>query len=124
MNKLIAVPVRKNIKHYTSKQQRATKTNILQPQRTQPKKGPSFRKLATIEAELTSEVKLKCKREAGNEHDKFAISLWYNDTKAGYIPRDKNEVIDRLLDAGKTLFSVLQTKKWEATGFGWISRFI
>ena len=75
--------------------------------------GTSFRKLEAVEPELKSEVKLSCKREAGNEHDEFAIGLWFNNTKVGYIPRDKNEVVARLMDAGKTFFSVLQAKEWE-----------
>ena len=75
--------------------------------------GTSFRKLEVIEPELKSEVKLNCKREPGNEHDQFAIGLWFNETKIGYIPRDKNEVIARLLDAGKTFFAILQAKEWE-----------
>ena len=75
--------------------------------------GTSFRKLETIEPELKSEVKLSCKREAGNEYDKFAIGLWFNDTKVGYIPREKNEVIARLMDGGKSFFAILQAKEWE-----------
>ncbi|MEJ7610624.1 MAG: HIRAN domain-containing protein [Ferruginibacter sp.] len=75
--------------------------------------GTSFRKLEKVEPELRSEVKLNCKREAGNEHDQFAIGLWFNDTKVGYIPRDKNEVVARLMNAGKTFFAVLQAKEWE-----------
>ena len=75
--------------------------------------GTSFRKLETVEAELKSEVKLELKREAGNEHDKMAIGLWFQKNKVGYIPRDKNEVVARLLDAGKSFFAVLQAKEWE-----------
>lgn len=75
--------------------------------------GTSFRKLETVEAELISEVKLELKREAGNEHDEMAIGLWFNKNKIGYIPREKNEVIARLMDAGKSFFAVLQAKEWE-----------
>ena len=75
--------------------------------------GTSFRKLETVEAELQSEVKLELKREGGNEHDKMAIGLWFKKNKVGYIPRDKNEVVARLLDAGKSFFAVLQAKEWE-----------
>ena len=75
--------------------------------------GTSFRKLETVEAELQSEVKLELKREGGNEHDKMASGLWFKKNKVGYIPRDKNEVVARLLDAGKSFFAVLQAKEWE-----------
>lgn len=75
--------------------------------------GTSFRKLETVEPEVKSEVKLNCKREANNEHDKFAIGLWFKNTKLGYIPRGKNEVIAHLMDAGKTFFAVVHAKEWE-----------
>jgi len=75
--------------------------------------GTSFRKLENVEAELISEVKLDLKREADNEHDKMAIGLWYKKSKIGFIPREKNEVISRLMNAGKTFFAVLQAKEWE-----------
>ena len=45
--------------------------------------GTSFRKLESVERDVISEVKLNCKREAGNEHDTYAIGLWFNDTKVG-----------------------------------------
>ena len=75
--------------------------------------GTSFRKLDKIEPAIKSEVKLGLKREPGNEHDLFAVALWFDETKIGYIPRDKNEVIARLLDAGKSFFAVLSAKEWE-----------
>lgn len=75
--------------------------------------GTSFRNLVDIEPRLDTEVKLECKREANNEHDEFAISLWFNSCHVGYIPREKNEVIARLMDAGKTFFAVVKTKEWE-----------
>jgi HIRAN domain len=75
--------------------------------------GTSFRKLETIEPELKSEVKLTCKREAKNEYDQHAISLWFNENKIGFIPRDRNEVIARLMDAGKSFFATIQAKEWE-----------
>ena len=75
--------------------------------------GTSFRKLETIEPELKSEVKLTCRREAKNEFDPYAISLWFTENKIGYIPRDRNEVIARLMDAGKSFFATLQAKEWE-----------
>ena len=75
--------------------------------------GTSFRKLRDVEPELISKVKLELKRDIKNEHDKMAVELWYNQNKIGYIPRDKNEVIARMLDAGKSFFATLQAKEWE-----------
>ena len=60
--------------------------------------GTSFRKLDTVEAQLTTTVRLDIKREASNEFDSFAVALHFGETKVGYIPKGKNEVIARLMD--------------------------
>lgn len=39
-------------------------------------------------------------REPGNKYDPQAIAILYRDRKIGFVPREKNEVISRLLDAG------------------------
>ena len=75
--------------------------------------GTSFRKLQDLEPELISEVKLELKRDNKNEHDKMAVELLFNKNKIGYIPKEKNEVIARLLDAGKSFFGILHAKEWE-----------
>lgn len=75
--------------------------------------GTSFRKLNEVEAALQSEVKLEVKREAKNGFDEWAVALVFSKTKVGYIPRDKNEVIARLMDAGKQFFAVVAAKEWE-----------
>ncbi|MFM2326460.1 MAG: hypothetical protein RIR31_662 [Bacteroidota bacterium] len=75
--------------------------------------GTSFRKLDEVEAELKSEVKLEVKRDAKNKFDDWAVALHFGNTNVGYIPRDKNEVIARLMDAGKQFFAVVTAKEWE-----------
>lgn len=75
--------------------------------------GTSFRKLREVEPALHAQVKLEMKREGQNEFDEWAISLWFEENKVGYIPRDKNEVIARLMDAGKSFFATLEAKEWE-----------
>ena len=75
--------------------------------------GTSFKKLQDLEPELISEVKLELKRDNKNEHDKMAVELLFNKTKIGFIPKEKNEVIARLLDAGKSFFGILHAKEWE-----------
>ena len=75
--------------------------------------GTSFRNVKKVEAELLHKVKLEIVREAKNEFDEFAIALHFNKNKIGYIPRDKNEVIARLLDAGKSFFVTIEAKEWE-----------
>ena len=52
------------------------------------------------------------RREPENRHDKFAIEVLTQDGgKLGYIPRDRNEIPARLMDAGKHLFVQLETFK-------------
>lgn len=75
--------------------------------------GTSFRQLDKVEAELLSTVQLEMKREADNEFDQFAIALYFKEIKIGYIPKNKNQVIARLMDAGKAFYSTLQAKEWE-----------
>lgn len=75
--------------------------------------GTSFRKLKEVESLLQTEVKLKMKREVGNKFDEFAVALYFENEKIGYIPRDKNEVIARLLDSGKSFFAGIKAKEWE-----------
>lgn len=75
--------------------------------------GTSFRKLKEVEPSLLAEVKLKLKREPDNEYDEFAVALYFEKNKIGYIPRDKNETIARLADAGKNFYASIQAKEWE-----------
>ncbi|TAF72383.1 MAG: hypothetical protein EAZ53_16315 [Bacteroidetes bacterium] len=42
---------------------------------------------------------LNLKREPENPYDKNAISLYFNEFKIGYVPREDNEVLARLMDA-------------------------
>jgi len=77
--------------------------------------GTSYRKnIKEIEKELQEKDLLVFKRETDNQHDKLAIVIF--DTKGqklGYVPRDRNEVIARLMDAGKLIFGKLERKQWK-----------
>ena len=73
--------------------------------------GTSYRKLENVRDQLKESIRLEMKREGYNEFDSFAISLWFRDTKVGYIPREENEVIARLMDAGKQFFAIIAAKK-------------
>jgi hypothetical protein len=75
--------------------------------------GTSFRKLNSVQDELKETVELEMKREPKNEFDHFAIALWFQKTKIGYIPKDKNEVVARLMDAGKQFYATVCTKEME-----------
>ena len=82
--------------------------------------GTSFRKLDSIDADLAATVKLDLKRESRNEFDKFAVALYYKAVKVGYIPKDKNEVIARHMDAGKAFYCKHRSKIMKVPGSGWM----
>src|SRR5690606_34128519 len=42
---------------------------------------------------------LELVREPENKHDACAIALHYNMEKIGYVPRESNEILSRLIDA-------------------------
>ncbi|MCU0396402.1 MAG: HIRAN domain-containing protein [Chitinophagaceae bacterium] len=75
--------------------------------------GTSYRHLEEVEPSLSQEVKLELKREAANAYDNWAVALHFGKHKIGYIPRDKNEVIARLMDAGKAFFATIQAREWK-----------
>jgi len=75
--------------------------------------GTSFRKLDEVQDDLKETVHLQMKREGKNEFDEFAIALWYQHTKVGYIPKEKNEVLARLMDAGKQFYATISAKEME-----------
>ncbi|TAH44002.1 MAG: hypothetical protein EYC69_01325 [Bacteroidetes bacterium] len=45
--------------------------------------------------------KLTIVREPDNKFDKNAIALYYQNQKIGFVPREKNAVLSRLLDSGR-----------------------
>ena len=75
--------------------------------------GTSYQKLKAIEPELLHQTVFEMKREAANEFDKKAVAIYYDKNKIGYIPKEKNEVIANLMDAGKKFSARLISKKWE-----------
>ena len=55
---------------------------------------------------------LKFLRESDNKYDALAIQI-LNDRgeRIGYVPRDKNEVLARLMDGGKLIYGQVQDKE-------------
>lgn len=75
--------------------------------------GTSHLDLQDLEAELEPGNRLECRREPENPHDPLAVLLQdAQGRKLGYVPRERNEVLARLLDAGKVVFGRLEAKKW------------
>ncbi len=76
--------------------------------------GTSHAPIRQIEPTLTHGVSLVMRREPGNPHDELAITIHTEGgEKIGFIPRDRNEVLARLMDAGKFLYARLESKEWQ-----------
>ena len=75
--------------------------------------GTTFLNLKDIEPKLKKYQLLVLKREPKNEYDDKAILILTEDgQKLGYVPQEKNEILSRLMDAGKLLFGRLDEKNW------------
>jgi len=65
-----------------------------------------------IDETLTEGQVLDLKREANNKHDGFAIAIYtIEGSKIGYIPRDRNETLARLMDGGKWFYAKVEEKE-------------
>lgn len=63
-------------------------------------------------ASLSAGSVLELRREPGNRHDALAILVLNPEgKKIGYVPRDGNPVLSRLMDAGKLLYGKVKDKK-------------
>lgn len=79
--------------------------------------GTSFCKtIDDIAPLLVVGEKLLMLRDPENQHDEMAIGLYHNKTRIGWVPMEQNEVISRLMDAGKAFFcrvtNVKKKGKW------------
>ena len=55
-------------------------------------------------------TKLRFVREPDNKYDKLAILVKdQDDNKLGYVPREKNPILARLMDAGKLIYGTVKT---------------
>lgn len=65
-----------------------------------------------LEPKLVSGVEVQFFREPNNQYDSRAIVVKDKEgNKLGYIPRDKNEILSRLMDAGKLLYGKVKSKE-------------
>jgi len=59
--------------------------------------------------ELKEGTKLQFFREPENKHDELAIVVKnQNNEKLGYVPRQKNPILARLMDAGKLIYGTVK----------------
>ncbi len=71
--------------------------------------GTAYVDINKIEPDLHHGDLLAFKREPENAHDPLAIMIFeQKGRKLGYIPRAKNEVLARLMDAGKLVFGKIE----------------
>jgi hypothetical protein len=64
-----------------------------------------------LEPELLPETVLKMIRQPQNKYDELAIGIYFNGTRVGWVPMEHNEVISRLMDAGKAFFCRIESTK-------------
>lgn len=65
-----------------------------------------------LEPKLFEGVEVQFYREPDNKYDNKAIVVKDKEgNKLGYIPRDKNEILSRLMDAGKLLYGKVKSKE-------------
>lgn len=76
--------------------------------------GTNFRPdIHEIEPDLSVGVIFKLQREPRNEHDPSAIAVYTaKNYHLGYVPKNLNAILARLLDAGKNLTAKLIAKEW------------
>lgn len=65
-----------------------------------------------LEPQIVENLKVNFFREPNNKYDSKAIVIKdSNKNKLGYVPRDKNEIISRLMDSGKIIFGKVVKKE-------------
>lgn len=75
--------------------------------------GTSYLDLEEVEPDLKENDRFLLLREPENKFDQFAVAIYTTGKiKLGYLPRDKNETISRLMDSGKMIFASMLSKTW------------
>lgn len=80
--------------------------------------GLAHYQLASVQDLLAAGLPLLLQREPGNEHDDLAIEvLTQGHIKLGYVPKNRNPVLARLMDAGKLLVAeIASVGTWDGWG--------
>ena len=66
--------------------------------------GIEYYKALFVINEIKVGDKLILKTEPQNIHDENAVEIYYKDTKLGYIPRNANYSISKIMNAGWDIF--------------------
>jgi hypothetical protein len=76
--------------------------------------GTSYCKdLEAIDVKIVTEKVLPMKREPNNQFDEFAIAIYCDNIRIGFVPSEMNLVCSRLMDAGKLFFCRVVSKDWK-----------
>ena len=74
--------------------------------------GTQYYKAKELQDNIKEGDYLVFRREADNPYDKQAITIMdLNMNKFGYVPKVKNEIISNLMDAGKTIYGIIDKKE-------------
>ena len=71
------------------------------------------KEIKAIENQIVPEKILNMKREPNNKFDEFAIAIYCDNIRVGFVPAELNLVCSRLMDAGKLFFCRVVSKDWE-----------
>jgi hypothetical protein len=75
--------------------------------------GLRYYDIHKLTASLQATDNLLLRREPANIHDELAIEIFtLNNDKLGYVPRHRNPILARLMDAGKTLVAEVAELKF------------
>ena len=69
--------------------------------------------IKSVESTIVAEKVLTMKREPNNQHDKYAIAIYCDTIRIGFVPAEINLVCSRLMDAGKLFFCRVVSKEWK-----------
>lgn len=70
--------------------------------------------IATLEPNIIEGLEVHFFREPNNQYDKNAIVIKdEKNNKIGYVPKVKNDIISKLMDAGKIIFGRVTEKEWK-----------
>jgi hypothetical protein len=75
------------------------------------------KEIKAVENQIVPKKVLNMKREPNNEFDEFAIAIYCDKIRVGFVPAEMNLVCSRLMDAGKLFFCRVVSKDWE---FKWL----
>ncbi|MFV8226586.1 HIRAN domain-containing protein [Christiangramia aquimixticola] len=71
------------------------------------------KEIETVKNQIVPEKLLSMKREPDNKFDEYAIAIYCEQVRVGYVPAKLNLVCSRLMDAGKLFFCRVVEKEWE-----------